>query len=177
MLRALRGSRGAGRLDADHFLVPALRPGAWTWGCDRRCAGRGAGRGLGWRTGHVLRGQRHVHAVLEKKQTSKHERGSSAKLEQGLKVSRREPGMARLIRPTSRGVSGVGIAVLQLGRPVRHQRRGRGVLRVRQGVAEDHRLPHLRTLDAGFLLPLVGHEALELLAGIPQQAQGDKLYR
>lgn len=66
--------------------------------------------------------------------------------------------------PTSRAVGGVGVAVLQLGRPVRHQRRGRGVLRVRQGVAEDHWLPHLCTLDAGFLLPLAGHEALELLA-------------
>lgn len=69
-----------------------------------------------------------------------------------------------LMHPTSRTVSGVGIAVLQLGRPVWHQRRGRGVLRVWQGVAEDHRLPHLCTLDAGFRLPLAGHEALELLA-------------
>lgn len=101
-------------------------------------------------------------------------KGSSSKLKQEqteLQVTRRESGVERtnrewicLMRPTSRTVSGVGIAILQLGRPVWHQRRGRGVLRVRQGVAEDHRLPHLCTLDAGFLLPLAGHEALELLA-------------
>lgn len=70
-----------------------------------------------------------------------------------------------VIPPTSRGVSGVGIAVLQLSRPVWHQWRRRGVLRVWQGVAEHHWLPHLGTLNTGFLLPLAGHKALQLLEG------------
>lgn len=70
-----------------------------------------------------------------------------------------------VIPPTSRGVSGVGIAVLQLSRPVWHQWWRRGVLRVWQGVAQHHWLPYLGTLNTGFLLPLAGHEALQVLEG------------
>lgn len=68
-----------------------------------------------------------------------------------------------LIPPTSCWVSGVGIAVLQLSRPLRHQWWGRGVLRVWQWVAQHHRLPHVSTLNTSLLLPLPGHVALQLL--------------
>lgn len=65
--------------------------------------------------------------------------------------------------PTSRGVSGVGVAVLQLGGPLWHQRWRGGVLGVGQRVAEHHRLPDLSTLNTNLLLPLPGHVTLQLL--------------
>ncbi|TNN88110.1 hypothetical protein EYF80_001691 [Liparis tanakae] len=79
--------------------------------------------------------------------------------------------------PTSRVVGGVRVAVLQLRRPVRDQRRGGGVLRVRQGVAQHQGLPDLRSLDPGFQLPLPGRGALQLLRDNVQRLSTARLYR
>lgn len=67
------------------------------------------------------------------------------------------------IPPTSCGVGGVGIAILQFCRPQWHQRRRGGVLRVGHWVAQHHWLPDLSTLNTSLLLPLFGHITLQLL--------------
>lgn len=54
--------------------------------------------------------------------------------------------------PTSCGVGGVRIAVLELSGSLRHQRWRGGVLRVGQRVAQHHRLSDFCTLDGSFLL-------------------------
>lgn len=64
---------------------------------------------------------------------------------------------------TSRRVGGVGIAILQLSRPLRHQWRRGGILGVGQGVSQHHRLPDFGALNCNLLLPLPGHKTLQLL--------------
>lgn len=173
MLHVFRGSGGAGRLDTDHLLIPAMPTGAWTWGCDWGCTGRGARWGLGWRPGDVLRtggnilrgfmvwgggGEKpyHYHCHVDpEKRRSKHK---------GIHFSNAW---------TFCGIGGVGIAVLQLSRPLWHQRWRRWVLRIWQGIAQHQRLPRLATATSGFLLSLTGHYTLQLLEGMtkPQNFQ------
>lgn len=71
MLHVLRGSGGAGGLDTDHLLIPAVGTGAGTRGCDGWCAGRGARRGLGGRPGHVLGTRGGIYVVGEGKKKKK----------------------------------------------------------------------------------------------------------